>query len=205
MAKKGDKGTKAPVGRKSKLTLRREAKKAEISALICPGSVEKLPEDILAQISRWYLDKASYTEISRNLKTLGYHVIAANVARYCKAHFQATVAIRDLPTVADDDERIKIERAAIYGLLDLCIESWRGMVEIPSPKTIQDMDKLANAVTRLTTASVQRERLEIEKNAVIERVQEEFRKSLEADLAGHPELVAQIVEIVDSVANKMLQ
>lgn len=205
MAKKGQTGTKAPVGRKSKLTLRREDAKRDNAVLICPGAVEKLPEEILAQIARWHFDKNTYTEMSRKLKDLGYHVIPANVAKYCKDHFTATVGLRDLPSIQDDEARIATERAAIYGLLDLCIESWRGITKVPVPKTVQEIDKIANAITRLATAAVQRERLEIEKQAAVDKVREEYRKELQSEMSGHPELVAQLVEIVDLVGNKLLQ
>ena len=97
----------------------------------------------------------------------------------------------------------EFESQALKGLMEFF---WAPFDTLKRPKceSIGDYGRVADVLIKSINLSLNKRKMEMDHNMVIERVREEFRKEFQRQLVGRPELVGELVEIVDEVADKML-
>jgi hypothetical protein len=83
---------------------------------------------------------------------------------------------------------------------------WEPFNTLKRPKcdSINDYGKVAEVLIKTINLSLNKRKMEMDHNLVMERVREEFRKEFQRQLVGRPELVNELVEIVDEVADKLM-
>lgn len=167
-----------------------------------------LPPEWRVRIQQWYLEQRSYKDMSTRLKEGGFHVNPTRLYHYCKNNLLGETT-KERPLNMTDEERVNLERSTITMCLDICTEMVIKFVADPDllPKltTINDFERLVTAASKLITASVNRDKVEIEKKAVVARVRGELIAEIRSLLAGKPEVVRELCDVVEVASDKFLQ
>ncbi len=168
--------------------------------LISITSVTDLPEEQLAKIKTWYLQRREYKWMCEQLKKDGYLLNHTRLWHWCRSNlpgYTTEVAPREL----NEEDRLEMEKSVISTLLNLCLEAVDG---ISSPKVtdVEDLNRLANSVARLIAAQVQRDRLQYDKNTALEQVKKKYLDEIHRKLVDKPELVAALHDAIGEITDK---
>jgi hypothetical protein len=169
--------------------------------LINPAHLDDLPADIQDQILTWYVEEKPSRQMVILLRKLGYDISHLRLWRWCKTKFRC-VSDNGVPSVNMEEIRLELERKVIYGMLDIATETVRKMTA-PEVKSAKDFDAMASAIAKLVTAMASRERVEYEKGEAIKKVKETLKAEFQRIMAGKPELVEQVQEILEEAAKRI--
>jgi len=181
------------------------------------GAIDKLPEEVRRQIIDWYVGKPeqdvqrlTYDEISNELQKLGYRVSKNGVWRWLSRQRTALDRIQEVKARAEVlasrlvPSGATVEAATVHFIEALFMEILVG-AEIEQVKTIDDLTRVAQAMGRLQSSAVARDKWEHEKakriTEAVERLKESVREAVEKDT----DLLARLLDLVDEAADAMME
>ena len=169
-------------------------------------NVERLPDNIRAKLVDWFQAERPYSSIYDFLTNEGYQVSRERIKDWNKQLLKRLKleADNELSSEKTNNKVAKeFESQALKGLMEFF---WAPFDTLKRPKceSIGDYGRVADVLIKSINLSLNKRKMEMDHNMVIERVREEFRKEFQRQLVGRPELVGELVEIVDEVADKML-
>ena len=93
----------------------------------------------------------------------------------------------------------------ISKMADLCDGLIEGMDRTPSSETVNQAYKLGQTIAGLTRARTDLEKLRLETQGLHDRAFRSVQGYIRAELQGHPELVSELLEIMDTVHDSIEQ
>jgi hypothetical protein len=169
-------------------------------------NVERLPDKIRAQLVDWFQGEHPYSKIYEFLTDAGFQVSRERIKDWNRQLIKRLKLEADKELQTDKiDRRVakEFETQAIKGLMDFFWEPFNTLKR-PKCDSINDYGKVAEVLIKTINLSLNKRKMEMDHNLVMERVREEFRKEFQRQLVGRPELVNELVEIVDEVADKLM-
>jgi hypothetical protein len=123
----------------------------------------KLPPELLAEVNAQLIAGRTYAEITAHVKALGHDVSPAAVGRYGKGHLaeleRVALVSNQMKAIvaAVGDDALALQEGAVQTALTKIVEY---LTQI-GPETMQgeEASKIFQALARLQSSSVQRERL----------------------------------------------
>jgi hypothetical protein len=91
----------------------------------------------------------------------------------------------------------------ISKMADLCDGSIDTMDRTPSSETVNAAYKIGQTIAGLTRARTDLEKLRLETQGLHKKAFESVQEHLRNELQGHPELVSGLLEVMDTVDQKM--
>jgi hypothetical protein len=91
----------------------------------------------------------------------------------------------------------------ISKMADLCDGSIDTMDRTPSSETVNAAYKIGQTIAGLTRARTDLEKLRLETQCLHKKAFESVQEHLRNELQGHPELVSGLLEVMDTVDQKM--
>lgn len=171
--------------------------------IVQPASVDRLPEEIKEKIRVWYIEDKPFKEMAQDLRLMGYDVHYTLLWKWCKRQFRDT-SVSAETALMQDELRLGIERKAIYSALDVAIDTIKRINITPIVKDMRDFDHLCSAISKLTSAAATRDRVEIEKDAAVKKVQETMKAEVRRLLGGDPELISKVHAYIDQGTENIL-
>jgi hypothetical protein len=92
----------------------------------------------------------------------------------------------------------------ISKMADLCDGLIETMDRTPSPETVNAAYKIGQTISGLTRARTDLEKLRLETEGLHDRAFRSIQDHIRAQLQGRPELVAELIEIADTVNEQIL-
>lgn len=171
--------------------------------LVKPSHIDRLPDDVREKIYNWYLEDKPVREISLELRNLGYDCHHLRVWRWCKSQFRGDAL--DVPAM-EEEHRLKIERKAVYNALDAAIEIIKKVkVNEIVVKDAKSFEQIAGAIAKLQSSAAARDRIELEKDGAVKKVQETMKMEVKRLLAGNPELINKVQAYIDQAAERIIE
>ncbi len=93
----------------------------------------------------------------------------------------------------------------ISKMADVCDALIEGMDRTPSSETVNSVYKLGQTIAGLTRARTDLEKLRLETEGLHDKAFRSVQEHLRNELQGHPELVGELLEIMDNVHEKMTE
>jgi hypothetical protein len=93
----------------------------------------------------------------------------------------------------------------ISKMADLCDGLIDGMDRTPSVETVNSVYKIGQTIAGLTRARTDLEKLRLETEGLHDRAFRSVQEHIRAELQGRPELVSELLEIMDTVHDRIEQ
>jgi hypothetical protein len=90
-------------------------------------------------------------------------------------------------------------------MVDLCETLAKGMDRSATNENINCFYKLSQSLAGLTRSRVDIEKLNLEAKGLHQKAYSSIQEHIRAELQGHPELVAELLEVLDTVHDKIEQ
>lgn len=168
----------------------------EDGVYVQPCWPERMPGQIRTQIIKWYYEKLPWAEIEERLYHLGYVVPEKDVKDWTLRACRSGSEVND--GLELDDLRLKLEQRVVYGLMDVIFEAL-GDMKVPQATNPKEFEQICSSAAKLVSAIAQRERVELEKATMVDKVRDWLKKEFQRLMAGKPELVDQVNQITSEV------
>jgi hypothetical protein len=168
----------------------------ENDVYVAPCSPERVPGQIKAQIIKWYYERIPWYEIEERLHHLGYVIPEKEIEKWATRSTRSGAEVTDALEL--DELRLKMEQRVVYGLMDVIFEAL-GDMKVPKAETPKDFEMLCSAAAKLVSSIAQRERVELEKAVMVDKVRDWLKKEFQRLMAGKPELVEQVNQLTTEV------
>ncbi len=93
----------------------------------------------------------------------------------------------------------------ISKMADVCDGLIEGMDRTPSSETVNQAYKLGQTISGLTRARTDLEKLRLETQGLHDKAFRSVQEHIRAELQGRPELVGELLEILDTVHDRIVQ
>jgi hypothetical protein len=93
----------------------------------------------------------------------------------------------------------------ISKMADVCDGLIEGMDRTPSAETVNAVYKIGQTIAGLTRARTDLEKLRLETQGLHDRAFRSVQEHIRAELQGRPELVSELLEIMDTVHDRIEQ
>jgi len=161
----------------------------------------KLPPELLAEVNAQLIAGRTYAEITAHVKALGHDVSPAAVGRYGKGHLAELERVKLVSdqmkaiTSAVGDDPLALQEGAVQTALVKIVE----YLTMIGPETMagEEASKIFQALARLQSSSVQRERLKADLKKKVTAAAEAVVKTAKAKGASD--------EMVEWVRAKILE
>ncbi|MDI3480803.1 MAG: hypothetical protein PWQ97_458 [Tepidanaerobacteraceae bacterium] len=168
--------------------------------------IEKLPDELVEAVNKKLVEGHTYQEITQWLNEMGHSVGKSSVARYGKDFLSRLERLRVVKEQAKaivnesgDRPATEMAEAANQMAMQLIMET---LMKVDSIST-DDIHKIFNALARLESSGVQREKLKMDFRQKIEIAITRLKEQLKVELSEYPELKEQIYAVVDKAADEM--
>lgn len=162
--------------------------------------IDTLPEEVREAVNKLLTDGFTYQQIADYLRKMGHEVGTSSVGRYSReflarlerlkvAKDQARAIVQEM----GDGPATEMHEAANQLAVQMVMETLMEVTSLEGEKVAD----LLKALAQLERSAVSREKLKYDMDQGIRAAMERLKKELRQVLTGHPDLLAQIMELVD--------
>lgn len=167
-----------------------------------------LPEELVQTVNNLLTDGTTYDDVVAFLKNHGHEISRSSVGRYGKnflARLERLKVVRDQAKAIIDDnpDRPSTEVAEAANLLGTQVIMERLMELELDDLQGEKVTELLKALSQLERSAVSREKLKFEFTRGVDAATTKIKEALRKELASKPELMRQVIDLVDQTKEQI--